>query len=104
MPFVKRYRENEENSQSTEVSTEEKVRFERLVSKDEMKNLRAHEKREDGNAFMKRYRENEESSQSTEVSTEEKARFERLVRKDEMTRLRECEMRADDLSGQNVKS
>jgi hypothetical protein len=33
---VKRYRENEENSQSAEVSTEEKARFERLVRKDEI--------------------------------------------------------------------
>ncbi len=36
LAFVKRYRENEENSQSTEVSTEEKARFERLVRKDEI--------------------------------------------------------------------
>ena len=94
--FVKRYRKNEENSQSTEVSTEEKARFERLVRKDEMKKLRQCVKREDDNAFVKRYRENEEHSRSTEVSTEEKVRFERLVRKDEMKNLRPCEKREDD--------
>jgi hypothetical protein len=52
--FVKRYRENEENSQSTEVSTEEKNRFERLVRKDEKKNLRACEKYADDKAFVKK--------------------------------------------------
>jgi hypothetical protein len=82
--FMKRYRKNEENSQSTKVSTEEN-RFERLVRKNEKKDLRACEKYADDNAFVKRYRENEENSQSTEVSTEEKARFERLVRKDCVT-------------------
>ena len=90
--FVKSYRENEENSQSTEVSAEDKARFERLVHKDEMTTL----KRADDKAFVKSYRENEENSQSTEVSAEDKARFERLVRKGEMKNLRECEKYADD--------
>ena len=101
--FVKRYRENEENSQSTEVSTEEKARFERLVRKDEMKRLRKCEKYAADKAFVKRYRENEENSQSTEVSTEEKARFERLVRKDEMKRLNEESHREKKLERRNVK-
>jgi hypothetical protein len=51
--FVKRYHENEEKSQSIEVSTEEKARFERLVLKDEMKSLRECVKCADDKAFVK---------------------------------------------------
>ena len=101
--FVKRYRENEENSQSTEVSTEEKARFERLVRKDEKKNLRECVKRADNKAFLKRYRENKENSQSTEVSAEKKARFERLMRKEEMKKLRKREKYADNKSHREKK-
>jgi hypothetical protein len=79
--FVKRYCENEENSQSTEVSTEEKARFECLVRRDKMKKLRECEKRADdlSGQNVKRRAIRELKRQACEECNDESSKRRRII-------------------------